>query len=71
MLVELKPNYLFLITVSPIQSGESLRDSTASSATHFRNVLSSQTVLVLDLYLVDLVRTNVLALQRVHEIDLH
>ena len=64
-------NFLFVYTVNLLKSGEPLSDCPTCSATHFRNVLPSESVLILDLHLVDLVSPDVLALQCVHEVDLH
>lgn len=50
-------------------SGESLGDGLAGSPPDFGNILPCEGVLVLNLDLVDLISTNVLLLNGVHEVD--
>lgn len=54
-----------------VKSGESLGDRLAGSSSHLRDVLPSQSVLVLQFHLVDLVGLDLFLLQGVHQIDLH
>ncbi len=51
------------------KSGKSLGNSTTCSTSDFWDILSSKCVLVFNLNFVDLIGTNVFALQRIHEVD--
>lgn len=59
------------MNVWPSKSGESFGDGTTGCPSDLRNVFASEGVLVLELHFVDLVGTDVLALESVHEVDLH
>ena len=62
---------MLAILIRTFQSRESLGNGLAGSSPHLGDVLAGQSVLVLDLHLVDLVSTDLLLLQRVHQVDLH